>query len=93
MIDAPVVGKAQSMVSRAEACEVDVVSVKEKWKDQDSIPSRLGACLTQHDGEVMHITSHDMGMNDCRKEFTMRDDNDEEEKGDGWCGSGKVTNR
>ena len=34
MIDAPVVGKARSIVRKAEACGLDVVSVKEKWKDQ-----------------------------------------------------------
>ena len=35
MIDAPVVGKAKSIVSRAEACGSDVPAAKEKWKDQE----------------------------------------------------------
>ena len=35
MIDVPVVGKAKSLVSKAEACGFDVTAVKEKWKDQE----------------------------------------------------------
>ncbi|KAI4225721.1 MAG: hypothetical protein L6R36_003684 [Xanthoria steineri] len=35
MIDAPVVGKARSIVRKAEACGLEVASVKEKWKDQE----------------------------------------------------------
>lgn len=35
MIDAPVVGKARSVVNRAEACGCDVTAAKEKWKDQE----------------------------------------------------------
>lgn len=35
MIDAPVVGKARSVISRAEACGCDVSAAKEKWKDQE----------------------------------------------------------
>lgn len=35
MIDVPVVGKARSLVSKAEACGFDVNAVKEKWKDQE----------------------------------------------------------
>ena len=35
MIDVPVVGKAKSVVSRAEACGCDVAAAKEKWKDQE----------------------------------------------------------
>lgn len=35
MIDAPVVGKAQSVVARAEACGCDVTAAKERWKDQE----------------------------------------------------------
>ena len=35
MIDVPVVGKAKRLVSRAEACGIDVDAVKEKWKDQE----------------------------------------------------------
>ena len=35
MIDAPVVGKAKSLVSKAEACGFDVSAVKEKWKGQE----------------------------------------------------------
>ncbi|KAI4115340.1 MAG: hypothetical protein LQ338_007872 [Usnochroma carphineum] len=34
MIDAPVVGKAKSIVSKAQACNMDVVSLKQQWKDQ-----------------------------------------------------------
>ena len=35
MIDVPVVGKARAVVKRAEACGVDVKSIREKWKDQE----------------------------------------------------------
>ena len=35
MIDKPVVGKAEAVVRRAEACGVDVESVREKWKGQE----------------------------------------------------------
>lgn len=35
MIDAPVVGKAKSTVSKAEACGYDVPTTREKWKDQE----------------------------------------------------------
>ncbi|KAL8750043.1 MAG: hypothetical protein Q9199_007319 [Rusavskia elegans] len=35
MIDAPVVGKARNIVRKAEACGLEVASVKEKWKDQE----------------------------------------------------------
>lgn len=35
MIDVPVVGKAKSIVSRAEACGCDVATAEEKWKDQE----------------------------------------------------------
>ena len=35
MIDAPVVGKAKSLVSKAGACGFDVSAVKEKWKGQE----------------------------------------------------------
>ena len=34
MIDAPVVGKAKSLVSKAGACGFDVSAVKERWKGQ-----------------------------------------------------------
>lgn len=35
MIDAPVVGKARSVVGKAEACGFDVSAVKENWKGQE----------------------------------------------------------
>ena len=35
MIDAPVVGKAKRLVSRAEACGIDVNALRERWKDQE----------------------------------------------------------
>ncbi|KAL8732677.1 MAG: hypothetical protein Q9166_002653 [cf. Caloplaca sp. 2 TL-2023] len=35
MIDVPVVGKARSIVNKAEACGLDLASVREKWKDQE----------------------------------------------------------
>lgn len=35
MIDAPVVGKAKSIVSKAELCGLDVKALQEKWKDQE----------------------------------------------------------
>ncbi|KAI8953788.1 Pyruvate/Phosphoenolpyruvate kinase-like domain-containing protein [Xylaria longipes] len=35
MIDAPVVGKAKAIVAKAEKCEMDVESLRNKWKDQE----------------------------------------------------------
>lgn len=35
MIDAPVVGKAKSLLSKAGACGFDLSAVKEKWKSQE----------------------------------------------------------
>ena len=35
MIDVPVVGKAKSLVWKAESCGIDVDAVKEKWKRQE----------------------------------------------------------
>ncbi|KAL8839116.1 MAG: hypothetical protein Q9176_004618 [Flavoplaca citrina] len=35
MIDAPVVGKAQAIIRKAEACGIDVTSAMEIWKDQE----------------------------------------------------------
>ncbi|THZ06225.1 beta subunit of citrate lyase [Aureobasidium pullulans] len=35
MIDVPVVGKAKALVKKAELCEFDVASVREKFKDQE----------------------------------------------------------
>ncbi|KAI1127918.1 Pyruvate/Phosphoenolpyruvate kinase-like domain-containing protein [Nemania abortiva] len=35
MIDAPVVGKAKTIVSRAESCDMDVETLRNKWKDQE----------------------------------------------------------
>ncbi|KAF2739289.1 beta subunit of citrate lyase [Polyplosphaeria fusca] len=35
MIDKPVVGKSKAVLARAEACEVDVAAIREKWKDQE----------------------------------------------------------
>ena len=35
MIDAPVVGLAESIVSKAEQCDFDVGDLKTKWKDQE----------------------------------------------------------
>ncbi|XWW92138.1 hypothetical protein V2A60_000060 [Cordyceps javanica] len=35
MIDAPVSGKARSIVSKAEQCGIDVDSLRTKWKDQE----------------------------------------------------------
>ena len=35
MVDAPVVGKAKSLLSKAEACGFVVNAMKEKWKDQE----------------------------------------------------------
>ena len=35
MIDAPVVGKARNIVSKAESCGFDMNAVKEKWKSQE----------------------------------------------------------
>lgn len=35
MIDAPVVGKAKAVVTKSQACGIDVDSIREKWKDQE----------------------------------------------------------
>lgn len=35
MIDAPVVGKARSVVAKAERCGFDVYGIKQKWRDQE----------------------------------------------------------
>lgn len=35
MIDAPVVGKANSVIIKAEQCGIDVESLRTKWKDQE----------------------------------------------------------
>lgn len=35
MIDRPVVGKCEAVLKRAEACDVDVEGVREKWKGQE----------------------------------------------------------
>jgi citrate lyase subunit beta-like protein len=35
MIDVPVVKKARAVLRHAEACEIDVNAVREKWKDQE----------------------------------------------------------
>ncbi|KAH7399287.1 Pyruvate/Phosphoenolpyruvate kinase-like domain-containing protein [Pyrenochaeta sp. MPI-SDFR-AT-0127] len=35
MIDVPVVKKAHAVLKHAEACEIDVAAVKEKWKGQE----------------------------------------------------------
>jgi citrate lyase subunit beta-like protein len=35
MIDAPVVGKAKAIVTKAESCDMDVQMLREKWKDQE----------------------------------------------------------
>ncbi|KAL8936687.1 MAG: hypothetical protein Q9211_004063 [Gyalolechia sp. 1 TL-2023] len=35
MIDAPVVGKAKSIVDKAEACNMDILSVQHKWQVQE----------------------------------------------------------
>ena len=35
MIDKPVMGKARSIVSKAQACEMDISTSLEKWKDQE----------------------------------------------------------
>ncbi|KAH8675501.1 Pyruvate/Phosphoenolpyruvate kinase-like domain-containing protein [Xylariales sp. PMI_506] len=35
MIDAPVVGKAQSVVAKAEKCGLDVAAIRQKWRDQE----------------------------------------------------------
>ena len=35
MIDAPVVGKAKIIVAKAEACDMDVGVLREKWKTQE----------------------------------------------------------
>lgn len=34
MIDAPVVGKANAVITKAEQCGIDVQGVRQKWKDQ-----------------------------------------------------------
>ncbi|KAI1330052.1 beta subunit of citrate lyase [Xylariaceae sp. FL0255] len=35
MIDVPVVGKAKAIVAKAEGCDMDVESLRQKWKDQE----------------------------------------------------------
>ncbi|KAK7969657.1 HpcH/HpaI aldolase/citrate lyase family protein [Apiospora saccharicola] len=35
MIDAPVAGKAKAVVQKAENCDMDVASLREKWKGQE----------------------------------------------------------
>ncbi|KAM0424744.1 hypothetical protein ACHAPT_010054 [Fusarium lateritium] len=35
MIDAPVVGKANAVITKAEQCGIDVESLQTKWKDQE----------------------------------------------------------
>jgi len=35
MIDAPVVGKAKAIVTKAEACRLDVEALREKWKSEE----------------------------------------------------------
>lgn len=35
MIDAPVVGKAKSIVNKAASCNLDIESMQRKWKDQE----------------------------------------------------------
>ena len=35
MIDAPVVGKARSLVNNARACDFDIIAMKEKWNGQE----------------------------------------------------------
>ncbi|CAJ2501461.1 Uu.00g043140.m01.CDS01 [Anthostomella pinea] len=35
MIDAPVVGKAKSIVEKAKMCDLDVEGLRQKWKDQE----------------------------------------------------------
>ncbi|KAI0392881.1 Pyruvate/Phosphoenolpyruvate kinase-like domain-containing protein [Xylariaceae sp. FL0594] len=35
MIDAPVVGKAKSIVAKAESCDMNVEGLRNKWKDQE----------------------------------------------------------
>ncbi|KAL0936498.1 citrate lyase beta [Colletotrichum truncatum] len=35
MIDAPVTGKARAIVAKAEKCDVDVASLRSKWKGQE----------------------------------------------------------
>jgi citrate lyase subunit beta-like protein len=35
MVDMPVVRKAQAIVDRAAACEMDIAALKELWKDQE----------------------------------------------------------
>ncbi|ORY08841.1 citrate lyase-like protein subunit beta [Clohesyomyces aquaticus] len=35
MIDVPVVGKARSVIAKAELCDMDVDAVREKWEDQE----------------------------------------------------------
>ncbi|KAK1449837.1 HpcH/HpaI aldolase/citrate lyase family protein [Colletotrichum melonis] len=34
MIDAPVTGKAKAIIAKAERCDIDVASLRTKWKDQ-----------------------------------------------------------
>ena len=35
MIDAPVVKKAHAVLKHAEVCEMDVSTVRERWKGQE----------------------------------------------------------
>ncbi|KAK1981983.1 HpcH/HpaI aldolase/citrate lyase family protein [Colletotrichum cereale] len=35
MIDAPVTGKANAIIAKAERCDIDVSSLREKWKGQE----------------------------------------------------------
>ncbi|KAI0012145.1 beta subunit of citrate lyase [Xylariaceae sp. FL0662B] len=35
MIDAPVVGKARAVVEKAQRCNIDVKSLRDRWKDQE----------------------------------------------------------
>lgn len=35
MVDMPVVGKAISILDKAGKCQIDVESVRQKWKDQE----------------------------------------------------------
>ena len=35
MIDAPVIGKAKSLVTRAQACGLDTEAVREQWQHQE----------------------------------------------------------
>lgn len=35
MIDAPVIGKAQHIVQRAEACGIETKGLRDRWKHQE----------------------------------------------------------